>query len=459
VINFVRQVGSVPTPSFCLTAQSGCGRTMAVRIMNWTWNMKSEYGADADTTWPRRLIEAVKPLARRGVYLLIAPVLCGARNKPQDAFSPLYSVKGLITYTRKIGHDEAKPRYWPYSVAEDRERHWRITIRSDDSFRGTPLRSKVSIAYDGTNVYSLTDADVFRIDPLDPFHLQRMTNTGPVSVGKICPGPYPIDSSSVVGTIWLAYLSGACLDPAVSKTRLPDLAVSDARMDPMAWSCDFVYELLGTTDRPTLKSGRFDINPAYVRPTFSDYPDLDEPPNSGTRNTQLFYSFARIKALKRSTTVAVYVLEGTTNIDGVSVPTRFRVEVPTSAMGFGKGYLRFDGLATNCQAGRIESLLPPLRGSVTMRDRRMRVKVKGAPTYRSEVVYVVTNDVWATDTNDPRVKAAASDPHAGWRRIYSGSYGATNPSPKYVRLLIIFLLILPVPVLALGRYMRVRQQS
>jgi hypothetical protein len=362
----------------------------------------------------------------------------------EDSFLPIYSAQGVFRYAQRYDQRVIEPEYWNYEVSVDSLKHWKIIIHARPVVNGLTIISDTTTVYDGTNIYSLTSGDVIKVDPTNPTHFEKVNVKNPVQVANICVGPYPLDSSSAVGIIWLAYIAGENLDPEISKVKFPNLSVSDARMDPMAWSCDFNYELVQSSKYKIVKSGKYIVNPLYIKPHFSDYLELDEPSNGGADDRQMFYKYDYLRNITNEQVAAVYTLDVATNLSGIVIPTVFHLEINTDTIGFGtNGYSIFDGVITKIQATTNQSLFPMLGEDVTVRDRRLRIKTMGSSSYRKEVVYKISDGIWPISTNDARVQAAI-DPKAGWRFIYSESRKITHRNPKYVRLIVIIMFFLPI---------------
>jgi hypothetical protein len=193
----------------------------------------------------------------------------------EEEFYPVYIARGNITYTEGKGGKNVAPSNYSFEVAEDANGRWQISIHSTATLRSAPpLTFRVLTAYDGTNIYSLNQSDIIKINPHDPLKLSKIENIKGISVAGIGPGPYPIDEGPVIGTLWLAFMAGNVVDPKNNRTRLPNVTVDDARMNPFAWSCDFIYELAELDNRFTLSSGVFVVNPKYVRKGFSSIQNL-----------------------------------------------------------------------------------------------------------------------------------------------------------------------------------------
>ena len=394
--------------------------------------------------WQMVFVQQGSTAAQFSLMLLLSTIVTSAAHA-EESFAPVYSAQGIFTFTQRVGQRVAKPRSWNFDVARDKKGRWRIGLLADVDMNGMTIHSSSSVVYDGTNIYNLTSGDVVEANPANPSQITKLPNPG-IQVASISTGPYPIDGSSALGILWLAYIAGDQLDSNTNRSKFPNLTVTDARTDPMAWSCDLVYEISQSDEsNKLLKHGRFIVNPQYIKERFAEYPELDEPGNGATENRQLFYKYNFMKTnMKSETIAATYVLQKTQVVNGVTIPTMFHVEIPTEALGIGtNGYSHFDGQVTNFTSVSVNKLLPDLCDSVTVRDRRLRVKTMGSPVYRQLVEYQVTDRAWPTDTNDARVQAAV-DTHAGWQRVYLGRQVVIQRNPQFVKLIILFILAMPI---------------
>ncbi len=167
------------------------------------------------------------------------------------------------------------------------------------------------IAYNGTDIFSAVYSDErfdrnMRLVPNRPYQMPA----------RVCRGPYPVDHSSTVGLVWLAFVAGPLLARSPS-LQIPDLLASSARDEPLAWACRLDYRLQPGTGPPAeLASGRFVIVKARLSEDLLAYPQVDEPPDAESllalRNQIRLARAASGKSLVRS----IYHLDETMRFPG-----------------------------------------------------------------------------------------------------------------------------------------------
>ena len=376
-----------------------------------------------------------------------------------EVFSPIFTVQGTLKFQINTGAYQSHPRIIKFEVAEDRLMHWKIILHENANLLNIPITNDISVAYDGINMYGMTTSDLIIHDPSNGYNLRKATNAPRVSVVNVSTGPYPLDFSSSVGVLWLTYIAGSYLDLSTNQMKFPDLVVTSPRLDPMTWSCDFVYSLTHTKDLEFIQSGKFFANPDYVKQRFADYSELDEPENNNEdANRSMMAHFNYLKSLKTSSLAGSYEILETTNLSGFAIPARARFQIPGKIFGPGSdGFSMYEVLLDRLGKLSETTLLPPLPSDVTFRDRRMREKVIGASTYRKEAVYKVDDQIWPTDTNDLRILKAVAQSGAGRYHIYEGAH-KLSPYNKnrnlLLRWLIIAVAVSPILYFGLKRFKR-----
>jgi hypothetical protein len=273
---------------------------------------------------------------------------------------------------------------------------WRITVAS--FIPQWQLTSTEHIAYNGTDVFSIVHSDK-RVD----VNMKPIPNT-PLETGfspaRICRGPYPVDHSSVVGLLWLAFVAGPYLSEK-SNARVPNLLVTDARTDPLAWTCDFDYSLDRAGDPPLLQSGTFRINKTLISLDLVPYQDLDEP-QDGIRVQKVQRQLEAALSLKTNAlAAAAFNLEEIGESFGRRFPKKFtgiRHCCPDSIAGV-YAMVRWHGETTNTLMSQPMAILPLLVGRVSIDDRRFMFR--GRDRYFGVRSYDLGTNHWPISTNDP----------------------------------------------------------
>jgi len=325
----------------------------------------------------------------------------------EAAFNPLYAAQGELVFESIRDQQKVVFRQvFRFNVAEDETHKWRLDLDTEYPDPKLPIKSLEKVAYDGKDVYSVvyspqrtvrTATGQTQLVPNEPI----ASNQFPA---RVCSGPYPIDHSSAIGLIWLAFLSGNHLDQSIQKVRFPNLLTTYARRDPMAWICDLDYALAQSEKRPLLTWGRFSVNKSYISKSTLAYPQMDEP-ETPSDYTRVQKQIAQYSALSGDLlTRASYYLEETNAINGVLIPQRFRCEVQ-SVPDYPTITGRFEGIVTNTTpAPRDTKLMPSLLGKIHVQDRRVRYKNRSS--FRREVYYDLGSSGWITDTNEPAIMTA-----------------------------------------------------
>jgi len=304
--------------------------------------------------------------ARFKVLLVVATVpSLGFDNLIGQIFNPLYEAHGVLAY-RQISPSNTVllEQIWTFAMVEGDDGSWKMQLDTQFPNPDLPARSTEIIAFDKTNIYSV----VYSPDRLVLVKGKPTLVRDDPSVRKhpamVCAGPYPVDHSSSAGLIWLAFVGGRYLDLRKQSSQFPNLTVTDARNDPIAWACDFDYEMLSAGPRPLISFGRYRLNPGRVFESSLDYPELDEPVDKkalGRMERVLgFYRQLAGDLLVGST----YQLVASNTLNGVLIPERFRCNVV--AIGNTNYHGTLEGLVTNLIDHPSTNLMPSLIGGTTV---------------------------------------------------------------------------------------------
>ncbi len=262
---------------------------------------------------------------------------------------------------------------------------------------------KEIIACDGKNIYGVLYSPESVKTTMDG-GVKVVPSKGS-SPARVSGGPYPVDYSSAVGLIWLAFFGGHYVDKSETQIPFPNLLVPDARQDPMAWACDMNYKLAQNNSDSLISSAQFLLNGGRLSNYTIDYPEMDEPGDNAALQ-HFFDSLHEYKSIgKESLARSIYYLDESTNLNGLLIPTKFRCTLaPMPNNLYIKGNF-FYAVVTNIVIEQSSSpLLPDLKGSVWVEDRRLRIK--NSDYWRKDVYYSLGSDGWITDTNDARIQAA-----------------------------------------------------
>jgi hypothetical protein len=320
-------------------------------------------------------------------------------------YRPLYCAQGIFQYTTET-KAFTNQQNWLFEVLEDEAGRWQLKVDTVFSHPKVRLESTEIIAYDSKDIYSIVMSPQ-RIVPAGK--TWSIAQNSSLNAGRVLAGPYPIDHSSAVGILWLAFFGGRYVDRDRSRTRFPNLTVPDARIDPTAWCCDFEYHLDGSPSHPLIRKGEYVINKRYLGQSHKDHSELDEPDND--RSLQLQQrQFERAHAagpleLRR----ASFELLETRIVNSVRVPAVFRCEIarPIGLSPTIDVRLTATVEVTNAFVAPPSPLLPPATGHVTVQDRRFRQKDRNR--WRRDVLYDLGPDGWIIDTNDPRIRSIVAD--------------------------------------------------
>jgi len=321
----------------------------------------------------------------------------------------------ILTVDGKTNFEQA----WTFSVYGEDAGPWKMMLETTFPSARLPIKTREILGFDGTNIYSV----VYSSNRID-------MSGGTVKIvagddhypGQVCPGPYPVDYSSTVGFLWFAFFGGQHLEATNSRARFPNLLVTDARRDPMAWICDLDYSLTNLTGGALVNRAQFIANKNYLAKDSLDYPNLDEPEipeqNSLFETQVQQYGDLKNEELARST----YELEELASASkGVFFPRRFTCfNSPLPSRPDLRGCL-FNGEVTNFSESRQTSVMPEIIGTLTVEDRRARVKEKATGKWRRDVYYSLGDQGWITDTNDPVFQAAVAQKPLFARISFAGS--------------------------------------
>ena len=320
--------------------------------------------------------------------------------EPQGGwFTPFYTAEGVVRYEVLDEKMEVDMSFdYPFSVSVGANNCWQIRQALPESFM-TNL-----VAYDGTNVYSVSTADRYR-DREGVVHMMEKPQTGtPI----ISPGKFPLGKVSGVYFLWLAYAGGDYLIQE-KQERIP-CDFYNALTHPSAWCSDFKYKLFSGKINNIVSEGAFVFNKKYVSERTEDYPYIDEP--VGELNINYFNE--KIKTLNNikneNFIFSTYSLINKKSLNDLEIPTVFSSEkfsIPATSSESSHCSERIKGNVTNIiySPGPVP-LIPVFSGSVIMRD--MRFATKTATGFRNSIWYNTTNE-WILSTNDPIQKIAGSD--------------------------------------------------
>src|SRR5208283_4487762 len=284
----------------------------------------------------------------------------------QTSAALTYCASGELKFQQVVsngigGYEEI----WSFTLTKDIVGKWKLAISSTSPDKQLPICVINIISCDRTNIYSITYSSDFIDTPFgsSPKLVPKKTESYPAVITAGC---YPIDASSAVGVIWLAFCGGDYLDQDKTQTRFPNLLVPDPRRDPGAWDCDLQYCLTGSGKSRLLVAGKYVIQQAYIRNSAIDYPEMDEPMNDNERES-FQRTFSRYKTLKAASTItSAYYSDEITNLNGIFIPIRFHADLGLEDVSDYSD--RFVGVVTNIVIAETTNLMPPLRGLITVED-------------------------------------------------------------------------------------------
>ena len=194
------------------------------------------------------------PLKRK--FLTFILVIVASRAVAAELFTPIYSAQGSVKFqivetNNAISYEQT----WLFDIMEDSVGRWKLDIHTRYPDPKLPITTSEIISYDNTNIYCVVYSNNRVETPRNGSpRVVQGTNRYPAGISA---GPYPIDQSSAVGVVWLAFLGPEYLPQTEKKINFPNLSVPSARTDPMAWSCDFEFDLVQEGNHPLLKSGQY----------------------------------------------------------------------------------------------------------------------------------------------------------------------------------------------------------
>ena len=236
-------------------------------------------------------------------------------------FLPLFCADGIVqeSYLDSNNHSNLVDVF-TFRMQRDSDWRWRCDVFTTTTVAGSPLESLESIAFDSTNLFSVVfSSSVIRTTNGKPTAVHQ--HTYPV---RIAYGPFPTDYSSLVGLLWFVFIGPHYANPHTNVMAFPFMLTSNARKDPMAWSCTMRYQFLARVPGRCFKQARFYLDPALLKNSSFDYPELDEPEDADQAEQlrQQLGSYSRLPDSQRKR-AEVDVLQ--TSIAGTAVaPMRFR---------------------------------------------------------------------------------------------------------------------------------------
>lgn len=233
-------------------------------------------------------------------------------------------------------------------------------------------------------------------------------------------------------------LRGRLFRSRQNTNALPQLISPDPRRDPGAWDCDLQYSLTGSGKSRLLVAGKYVIQQAYIRNSAIDYPEMDEPMNDNERES-FQRTVSRYKTLKAASTIkSAYYSDEITNLNGIFIPIRFHADLGLEDVSDYSD--RFVGVVTNIVIAETTNLMPPLRGLITVEDRRMRYKDSSG--FRKDLYYKLSQNLWPTDTNDAQLRSIAlRRPPTNIMEISSRPEKLLTVKVLFVMLLLLLLLM------------------
>lgn len=350
----------------------------------------------------------------------------------------LYAAHGELRYELTKDQKLTGEQIWLFNFMEDAAGRWKMQVVSvptaDDK---EPIDSNEMISFTGTDIFSIVYSDT-RVD-LPKGGRPKLTKGNTNYAARVSAGPFPIDHSSAVGAIWLAFAGGRYVAPDGGQTRLPNLLVPDARNDPIAWVCDLRFEFLAGANRKLLSWGDYLLQTNYLANDSLMYPDLDEPDSELTQEEfrRAVAAFASASEVQR--TRERYRLEESLTTNGLAIPTKFHcvVSSPITFTNFASE-ARILGVVTNISFPGEADVFPPVRGGVTVQDRRLRAKE--ANRWRREVYYSLGRQGWIVDTNHSKIRAALVD------RPWRSRAVTSHRQEKHRVVVVLFWLALLVPL-------------
>lgn len=353
-----------------------------------------------------------------------------------------YTASGELTFQQVISNSViGYSQVWLFTLTRDTSANWQLTTTEMFPYAKSLICLTNITSCDGTNVYSVTYSSEYIDTPYG-----RAPKVVPLTKAAypaiITPGCYPVDAGSAVGMIWLTFCGGHYLNRDSTQMHFPNLLIPDPRKDPRAWDCDLKYKLTGTGSGRIIDAAKYVIERRYMRKNAVDYPGMDEPMSDDERES-FQRTFAREEALKaETTTTSTFSVDGLTNLNGFTIPLRFHADVGLESASH-YSLDRFVGVVTNVVIDETTNLMPPLKGQVTVEDRRMRYKDKSL--FRKDVYYTISDRVWLTDTNSSQFRSLVH------QHKPSGIDEVSSRPEKFLAIRVLFITLLLVPLVIILR--------
>lgn len=383
--------------------------------------------------------------------LLLQTTICSiallvvVNGSAANMINPAYSLEGILKYNQTGPRPGSGiSQQWDFTLLGDKDGRWKMTLHTKSPMPRLPVESTQHVAYDGTNIYSVTYSPQLVATPVDspPKLIPATQKTG---AAILSPGPYPIDYGGAVGVLWFAFFGGQYLDSGTNKAFFPNLILARPRDDPMAWTCQLAYRLTTNSLPHIVEEASFYFDPERFHADSTKYPEMDEPVSQETYN-RLNDVFKRYKPLTGASLLrSKYALEQTIKIGDYLLPSQFHIDL-----------FAVDSLdasfVVECEVTHVQQsisavdILPPLDGVVNVHDQRFRLKESLA--WRGDIHYILGSDGWIIDTNDPRIKAAlARSPMLPILNKTNLIVRGGEPKTMLFRILLGIMIILPIIVL------------
>jgi hypothetical protein len=327
----------------------------------------------------------------------------------QDSFAPLFTAEGIVEeHLLDASGKILTTNQFPFKVSVDSNGWWQIAFQT--YFPQWSLTSTEHISCNGTDIFSALYSDK-RLDenykPVNNLPLENHEHPA-----QVYHGPFPVDYSSRVGLLWIAFVGGEFVNQ--NTIQPPDLLAANARTDPEAWSTDFQYKLLVESPNPLIASGTFFLDKAKLASDVTGYPEIDEPADSKT----MLQRIERLKAAKNDELLrSTYSLQQSELIEGIRTPKQFSATHcydPGSVQG-SSARIEWYGEVTNIIAHPAPTqLLPPIIGRINVEDCRFRSRPRAR--FQNDIWYKLDQTGWVLSTNDSRLQKASS-PHLLQRKF------------------------------------------
>jgi hypothetical protein len=365
------------------------------------------------------------------IYLSCSPAYS------RDSFTPLFIVKGIVEeHLLDASGKILRTDRFPFTVSADTSGRWQMVLQT--YFPQWSLTSTNHISYNGTDIFSVLYSDKILDRDLKPANNLPLENhEHPAQVYR---GPFPVDFSSRVGFLWIAFVGGEFVNQ--NTIQPPDLLAANARTDPEAWTTDFQYKLLTASPNPLIATGTFLLDKAKIASDLMGYPEMDEP----TDSKAMLQRVKRLKAAKNDELLrSTYSLQETELIGDVRIPKKFSATHsydPGSVQG-PSSRIEWYGQVTNIIAHPAPTqLLPPIIGRINVEDWRFRLRTR--TLFRNDIWYKLDQTGWVLSTNDSRIQGASS-PHLLQRKFIG------SQKSQHLFILTIFGLLIAMAAYFLAR--------